>query len=252
MCSGLGLLVEVQVHQLLQVFVVVLDPDGLVSGLRLLGGHWQDRRHFQRTTRADRTPLRGRSVNSPLWSCSPRLSRVNTRSIALVRNTMHRAAPFAIVLVSCASALQLPAQGRPRLVPLSRSDCSGGGGGLRVRSGPISCKTTDEDWARRWPNATPEELANMKKWCAAGPISAQGLGGHTLTAPQHRSTALHHCACCTIARVRGTCSCRLHRGRRYSARSAACAPHRHGMRPCLQVHVVHSRAHPNPNSNPTP
>ena len=180
------------------------------------------------------------------------MSRVNTRSIALVRNTMHRAAPFAIVLVSCASALQLPAQGRPRLVPLSRSDCSGGGGGLRVRSGPISCKTTDEDWARRWPNATPEELANMKKWCAAGPISAQGLGGHTLTAPQHRSTALHHCACCTIARVRGTCSCRLHRGRRYSARSAACAPHRHGMRACLQVHVVHSKAHPNPNSNPTP
>ena len=119
----------------------------------------------------------------------------------LLDSRMH-AAPFAtIVLVSCASALQLPAQGRPRLVPLLRSDCSGSGGGLRVRSGPISCKTTDEDWARRWPNATPEELANMKKWCAAGPISAQGLGGHTLTAPQHRSTALHHCACCT--RVRG-------------------------------------------------
>ena len=102
-----------------------------------------------------------------------------------------RAAPFAtIVLVSCASALQLPAQGRPRLVPLSRSDCSGGGGGLRVRSGPISCKTTDEDWARRWPNATPEELANMKKWCAAGPYSAQELGGHALTAPQHRAAPL--------------------------------------------------------------
>ena len=117
--------------------------------------------------------------------------------LSLVLRTMR--APFAIVLVSCASALQLPAQGRPRLVPLSRSDCSGGGGGLRVRSGPICCKTTDEDWARRWPNAMPEELANMKKWCATDPILAQGLGVHTLTAPQHRSTALHHCGCCTRA-----------------------------------------------------
>ena len=111
-------------------------------------------------------------------------------------------APFAILLLgSCASALQLPAQGRPRLVPLSRSDCSGGGGGLRVRSGPISCKTTDEDWARRWPNATPEELANMKKWCAAGPSSTQGLGGpythYCTAAPQHRAAPLrllHSCA----------------------------------------------------------
>jgi len=169
-------------------------------------------------------------------------------------------APIAILLLgSCASALQLPAQGRPRLVPLSRSDCSGGGGGLRLRSGPISCKTTDEDWARRWPNATPEELANMKKWCAAGPYSAQGLGGHTLTAPQHRSTALHHCACCTRARARCTCSCRLQRGRRYSARLAACAPQtRHARMPSsarwstLGLTLTRTRTlnpDPNPNTN---
>ena len=118
----------------------------------------------------------------------------------LLDSRMH-AAPFAtIVLVSCASALQLPAQGRPRLVPLLRSDCSGSGGGLRVRSGPISCKTTDEDWARRWPNATPEELANMKKWCAVGPYSAQGLGGHALTAPQHRAAPLRLLLSCAGAR----------------------------------------------------
>ena len=78
---------------------------------------------------------------------------------------MLRAALF-VLLLSCASALQLPSHGRPRLVPLSSSSSSGGGGGLSVRSGPITCKTTDEDWAGRWPNATPEELANMKKWCA--------------------------------------------------------------------------------------
>ena len=87
---------------------------------------------------------------------------------------MVRAALF-VLLLPCASALQLPSHGRPRLVPLSHSSSSRSGG-LSVRSGPIICKTTDEDWARRWPNATPEELANMKKWCAA---SSGAIHSHT-------------------------------------------------------------------------
>ena len=111
---------------------------------------------------------------------------------------MLRAALF-VLLLSCASALQLPSHGRPRLVPLSSSSSGGGGGGLSVRSGPITCKTTDEDWARRWPNATPEELANMKKWCAAGPTRRKGSGViHKL----HRSAApLHRCTAAPLHRV---------------------------------------------------
>ena len=117
--------------------------------------------------------------------------------IAFAR-AMLRAALF-VLLLSCASALQLPSHGRPRLVPLSSSSSGGGGGGLSVRSGPITCKTTDEDWARRWPNATPEELANMKKWCAAGPTRRKGSGViHKL----HRSAApLHRCTAAPLHRV---------------------------------------------------
>ena len=86
-------------------------------------------------------------------------------------------AQFVLLLISCTSAIRLPSHGVPRLVPLSRGIS---GGGCTHRCGPIACKTTDEEWARRWPNKTPEEIANMKKWCAAGPCSstpAQEVGG---------------------------------------------------------------------------
>ena len=65
-----------------------------------------------------------------------------------------------LLLISCASALRLPSRahhGHPRL----RTS----GGGSVCRGGPMICKSTDEEWARRWPNKTPEEIANMKKWC---------------------------------------------------------------------------------------
>ena len=132
-----------------------------------------------------------------------------------------------VLLLSCASALQLPSHGLPRLVPLSRTSSSssgsgggGGGGGGIVRSGLITCVTTDEDWARRWPNATPEELANMKKWCAAGLAPAQELGVHThcTAAPLHRCTAapLHRCTPAplphALVRGRGGRSCYFRQG----------------------------------------
>ena len=179
----------------------------------------------------------------PNWTAEMgRLNAEKTRHITTISfgAAMVRAALF-VLLLPCASALQLPSHGRPRLVPLSHSSSSRGGG-LSVRSGPIICKTTDEDWARRWPNATPEELANMKKWCAAGPSRAQRVI-HTLrrctAAPLHGCAAapraplrhLHHC--CTRARARQLLLM-FSQGRGYSARPTVCALHIHDMHTCLQ------------------
>ena len=154
----------------------------------------------------------------PNWTAEMgRLNAEKTRHITTISfgAAMVRAALF-VLLLPCASALQLPSHGRPRLVPLSHSSSSRGGG-LSVRSGPIICKTTDEDWARRWPNATPEELANMKKWCAAGPSRAQRVI-HTLRrctaallhrctdAPLHRVRRYATCTTAALVRGRGNCS----------------------------------------------
>ena len=58
--------------------------------------------------------------------------------------------------LSCAAAFQLPASALRRSPQFRRSSS-------------ISCAMTDEEWAKRWPGKTPEEIENMKKWCGFMP-----------------------------------------------------------------------------------
>ena len=68
--------------------------------------------------------------------------------------------------LSCAAAFQLPASALRRSPQFRRSSS-------------ISCAMTDEEWAKRWPGKTPEEIENMKKWYVFMPMHSRVIAPFT-------------------------------------------------------------------------